>query len=77
MTTKIVSDAPGVKTLATASRSVSLAHEVEDCECLTVDEVVAAAELVVAAVKILVSVDFGKRYPQDVCDSATQCRWTD
>jgi len=65
VTARVVAGADGVKALATASHAVSYAHGVEDGEGLTVDQALAAAELIVSAVDIPVSVDFEKAYARD------------
>ena len=65
VTAKIVAGAPGVRALATASHAVSFAHGVDDGEGLTLEQALAAARLVVAAVEIPVSVDFEKGYAPD------------
>lgn len=62
VTARIVASTPGVKALATASHAVSFAHGVADGEGLTVDQALAAAELVVKATDLPVSVDFEKGY---------------
>ena len=61
VTARIVSEAPGVK----ASHAVSFAHGVEDGEGLTVEQALAAAELIVSSVDLPVSVDFEKGYARD------------
>jgi 2-methylisocitrate lyase-like PEP mutase family enzyme len=65
ITARIVAAAPGVTALATASHSISEAHGVEDGEGLDVDEALAAAQLIIRAVELPVSVDFEKAYAQD------------
>jgi 2-methylisocitrate lyase-like PEP mutase family enzyme len=65
ITARIVAEAHGVKAIATASHSVSFAHGVEDGEGLTVERALAAANLIVSAVDIPVSVDFEKGYAPD------------
>lgn len=65
VTARIVAAAPGVKALATASHAISFAHGVDDGEGLTVEQALAAAELVVSSVDIPVSVDFEKGYSPD------------
>lgn len=62
VTARIVSEAPGVKAIATASHAVSFAHGVADGEGLTVNQAVSAAALVVGATDLPVSVDFEKGY---------------
>ena len=65
VTARIVAAAPGVKALATASHAISFAHGVDDGEGLTVEQALAAAELVVSATDLPVSVDFEKGYSPD------------
>lgn len=65
VTARTVAAAPGVKALATASHAISYAHGVDDGEGLTVEQALAAAELVVSAVDLPVSVDFEKGYSPD------------
>lgn len=65
VTARIVAAAPGVRALATASHAVSFAHGVDDGEGLTLDEALAAARRVVAAVDLPVSVDFERGYAVD------------
>ena len=65
VTARIVAATPGVKALATASHAVSFAHGVEDGEGLTVQQALAAAELIAHTVDIPVSVDFEKGYATD------------
>ena len=65
ITARVVAGAPGVKALATASHSISEAHGVEDGEGLDVDQMLAAARLVIRAVDLPVSVDFEKGYATD------------
>jgi 2-methylisocitrate lyase-like PEP mutase family enzyme len=65
ITARIVAGVPGVKALATASHSISEAHGVEDGEGLDVHEALAAAQLVIRAVDLPVSVDFEKAYAKD------------
>ncbi|MBF4577105.1 isocitrate lyase/phosphoenolpyruvate mutase family protein [Frondihabitans sp. VKM Ac-2883] len=65
ITARIVAGADGVKALATASHSISEAHEVEDGEGLDVDEALAAARLIIRSVDLPVSVDFEKAYASD------------
>ncbi|TQL46727.1 2-methylisocitrate lyase-like PEP mutase family enzyme [Homoserinimonas aerilata] len=62
VTARIVSEAPGVKALATASHSISFAHGVPDGEGLTVDQALAAAKIIIDATELPVSVDFEKGY---------------
>jgi len=65
VTARIVAGVPGVKALATASHAVSFAHGVEDGEGLTVQQALAAAELIADSVDLPVSVDFEKGYARD------------
>jgi 2-methylisocitrate lyase-like PEP mutase family enzyme len=65
ITARVVSEAPGVKALASASHAVSFAHGVEDGEGLSVDEAIAAAKVIIDAVDLPVSVDFEKGYAKD------------
>jgi len=65
ITARVVSEAPGVTALASASHAVSFAHGVEDGEGLTVDEAIAAAKVIIDAVDLPVSVDFEKGYAPD------------
>jgi len=65
ITARVVSEAPGVTALASASHAVSFAHGVEDGEGLTVDEAIAAAKIIIDAVDLPVSVDFEKGYAPD------------
>jgi 2-methylisocitrate lyase-like PEP mutase family enzyme len=65
VTARIVAAAPGVGAIATASHAVSFAHGVDDGEGLTLDEALATARRVVAAVELPVSVDFERGYATD------------
>ncbi|MHC5797985.1 isocitrate lyase/PEP mutase family protein [Lacisediminihabitans sp. FW035] len=65
VTARVVSQAKGVKALATASHAVSFAHGVPDNEGLTVEQALEAARIIAAAVSIPVSVDFEKGYAAD------------
>jgi 2-methylisocitrate lyase-like PEP mutase family enzyme len=65
ITARVVSEAPGVQALASASHAVSFAHGVEDGEGLTVDQAIAAAKIIIDAVDIPVSIDFEKGYARD------------
>lgn len=65
ITARVVAGAPGVKALATASHSISEAHGVEDGEGLDVDEMLAAARIIIRSVDLPVSVDFEKAYAAD------------
>jgi len=74
ITAKIVSEAPGVKALATASHSVSNVRGLEDGGGLTVDEAIAAARIIIGAVDLPVSVDFEKGYAADAAGVARNVR---
>ena len=65
ITAKIVSEAPGVRALASASHSVSFARGVPDNEGLTVDAAIEAARIIAGAVDLPLSVDFEKGYATD------------
>jgi len=65
ITARVVAGAPGVRALATASHSISEAHGVEDGEGLDVDEMLAAARIIIRSVDLPVSVDFEKAYASD------------
>ncbi|PWC06259.1 isocitrate lyase/PEP mutase family protein [Mycetocola zhujimingii] len=65
ITAKIVSEAPGVRALASASHSVSFARGVPDNEGLTVDAAIEAARIIAGAVDLPLSVDFEKGYAPD------------
>lgn len=65
VTARIVSQARGVRALATASHSVSFAHGVPDNEGLSVEQALEAARIIAAAVELPVSVDFEKGYAPD------------
>jgi 2-methylisocitrate lyase-like PEP mutase family enzyme len=65
ITAKIVSDAPGVKALATASHSISNVRGIEDGEGLSLDEAIHAATIIAAATDLPVSADFEKGYAAD------------
>ncbi|KGJ76939.1 PEP phosphonomutase [Cryobacterium roopkundense] len=65
ITAKIVSQAPGVKALATASHSISNARGLQDGEGLSVDEAIDAARIIAGAVDLPVSADFEKGYAAD------------
>jgi 2-methylisocitrate lyase-like PEP mutase family enzyme len=65
ITARVVSEAPGVTALASASHAVSFAHGVEDGEGLTVDQAIAAAKVIIDAVDLPVSIDFEKGYARD------------
>ena len=62
ITAKIVSEAPGVTALATASHSISNVRGFQDGEGITVDEAISAAKTIAQAVDIPVSADFEKGY---------------
>ena len=66
ITARTVSAAPGVKALATASHAISFAHGVDDGEGLSVDQALAAAQLIVRATELPVSVDFERGYTRDL-----------
>jgi len=68
VTARIVAAAPGVKALASASHAVSFAHGVADNEGLSLDQALAAAELITAATDLPVSIDFEKGYAADVAE---------
>lgn len=70
ITAKIVSDAPGVRALATASHSISNAHGRQDGEGITVDDAISAATIIAEAVDIPVSADFEKGYATDAAGVA-------
>jgi len=65
ITAKVVSDAPGVKALATASHSISNVRGIEDGEGLSLDEAIRAAAIIAAATALPVSADFEKGYAAD------------
>lgn len=65
VTARIVAAAPGVRAIASASHAVSYAHGVDDGEGLTLDEALAAARRIVAAVDLPVSIDFERGYAVD------------
>ncbi|GGE93549.1 isocitrate lyase/PEP mutase family protein [Mycetocola zhadangensis] len=65
ITAKIVSEAPGVRALASASHSVSFARGVVDNEGLTVNQAIEAARIIASAVDLPLSVDFEKGYAED------------
>ncbi|MCP2031327.1 2-methylisocitrate lyase-like PEP mutase family enzyme [Okibacterium sp. HSC-33S16] len=65
ITAKIVSEAPGVRALASASHSVSFARGVPDNEGLTVNAAIEAARIIAGAVDLPLSVDFEKGYAPD------------
>lgn len=65
VTARTVAAAPGVRAIVTASHAVSYAHGVEDGEGLTLEEALAAARRIVAAVDLPVSVDFERGYAMD------------
>ena len=68
VTARIVSGAPGVKALASASHAVSFAHGVEDNEGLTLEQALAAASVITAATDLPVSIDFEKGYATDATE---------
>lgn len=65
VTARVVAAAPGVRAIASASHAVSFAHGVDDGEGLTLDEALAAARRIVAAVDLPVSIDFERGYAVD------------
>ncbi len=65
ITAKVVSEAPGVVALASASHSVSNVRGLEDGGGLDVDEAIAAAKIIVSAVDLPVTIDFEKGYADD------------
>ena len=65
ITAKVVSEAPGVVALASASHSVSNVRGLEDGGGLDVDEAIAAAKIIVGAVDLPVTIDFEKGYASD------------
>ena len=71
---KIVSEAPGVTALASASHSISFAHGVPDNEGLTVDEAIRAARIIAGAVDLPVSIDFEKGYAPDAAGVGANVR---
>ena len=71
---KIVSEAPGVKALASASHSISFAHGVPDNEGLTVDEAIRAAAIIAGATDLPLSVDFEKGYAADAAGVGANVR---
>ena len=66
ITARTVAAAPGVKALATASHAISFAHGVEDGEGLSVEQALAAAQIVIRATDLPVSVDFERGYASDL-----------
>ncbi|MBG6238639.1 2-methylisocitrate lyase-like PEP mutase family enzyme [Mycetocola sp. CAN_C7] len=62
---KLVSEAPGVTALASASHSVSFASGVPDNEGLSVEDAIRAARIIVGATDLPVSIDFEKGYAAD------------
>lgn len=71
---KIVSEAPGVQALASASHSVSFAHGVPDNEGLSVDQAIHAATLIARATDLPLSVDFEKGYATDAAGVGANVR---
>lgn len=65
ITAKIVSEAPGVRALASASHSVSFVRGLPDNEGLTVDAAIEAARIIAGAIDLPLSVDFEKGYAPD------------
>lgn len=74
ITAKIVSEAPGVTALATASHSISNVRGLQDGEGITVDEAITAATIIAQAVDIPVSADFEKGYASDAAGVAENVR---
>lgn len=74
ITAKIVSEAPGVRALASASHSVSFAHGVPDNEGLTVDAAIEASRIIASAVDLPLSVDFEKGYAPDAAGVGANVR---
>lgn len=74
ITAKIVSEAPGVKALATASHSISNARGIQDGEGLSVDEAIRAATIVAGATELPVSADFEKGYSPDAAGVSRNVR---
>ena len=74
ITAKIVSEAPGVKALASASHSVSNVRGLPDGEGITVDEAIIAARIITGATELPVSVDFEKGYAADAAGVARNVR---
>lgn len=70
ITAKIVSEAPGVVALATASHSISNVRGLEDGEGITVDQAIDAAGIIARAVDLPVSADFEKGYAPDAAGVA-------
>jgi 2-methylisocitrate lyase-like PEP mutase family enzyme len=65
VTAKIVSEAPGVLALATASHSISNVRGFQDGEGMPVDDAINAAKIIASTVNIPVSADFEKGYAPD------------
>ncbi|MDQ1542683.1 MAG: hypothetical protein QOK08_321, partial [Actinomycetota bacterium] len=65
VTARIVAGVPGVKAIASASHSVSLAHGVPDGGGLSLDAALEAARLIVDAVDLPVTIDFENGYAAD------------
>jgi 2-methylisocitrate lyase-like PEP mutase family enzyme len=65
VTARIVAGVPGVRAIASASHSVSFAHGVPDGGGLSVDQALAAAQVIVDAVELPVTIDFEKGYSAD------------
>ena len=74
ITAKIVSEAPGVKALASASHSVSNVRGLPDGEGLSVDEAIIAARIITGATELPVSIDFEKGYAADAAGVARNVR---
>jgi 2-methylisocitrate lyase-like PEP mutase family enzyme len=65
VTARIVAGVPGVKAIASASHSVSYAHGVPDGGGLTVDAALDAAQVIITAVDLPVTIDFESGYGTD------------
>ncbi|MCC6376772.1 MAG: isocitrate lyase/phosphoenolpyruvate mutase family protein [Microbacteriaceae bacterium] len=75
ITARTVASAPGVKALATASHSISAAHDVADGGGLGLEAALNSAKLIIDAVDLPVTVDFEKGYgsnPSEVQSSVTK-----
>jgi 2-methylisocitrate lyase-like PEP mutase family enzyme len=65
VTARIVAGVPGVRAIASASHSVSFAHGVPDGGGLSIEKALAAAQVIVDAVELPVTIDFEKGYSVD------------
>lgn len=65
VTARIVASVPGVRAIASASHSVSFAHGVPDGGGLSIEQALAAAQVIVDAVELPVTIDFEKGYSAD------------